>query len=490
VEESHFVFVHLSKGTFHCLPDDYQIDDPSVSDIRAALHPTFQKADIERLDSNTDLSRDLFGKNYLPGFVGLNNHNKTDCINAVVQALAHVTPIRNYFLAQTTMMEDETLGTKKNHTSIRSAVQVTAAFGELVRKLWSNERFKSTVDPHILVQAISVASKKRFRVGVQAEAGELTAWLLHQLHLGTGGGRKAGSSIVHKTFQGNIRVTTKEVKKLDTGIQAVEDDDRLGSDDEEEAEKTEKVDEKVMVEESTKDTNFLQLTLDIPEKPLFRDEAGGLVIPQEPLVNVLKKFDGETFSDIVARSGTTQRKRYRLLKLSDYLILHLDRFKSNNYNREKNPTIVAFPVKNLDLHEYVFPDRERPVFPSEEEVRSMSVKEIKQALKQFGKEDASKGAVEKAELVEAAVQLLTKELPDLFADKYDLVANITHENPAVVGREEKVDPLQEGSYKCHVHHRATNQWYEIQDLHVQEIMPQQIGVSESYVLIFRRTGLK
>ena len=86
--------------------------------------------------------------------------------------------------------------------------------------------------------------------------------------------------------------------------------------------------------------------------------------------------------------------------------------------------------------------------------------------------------------------LLVRDLPDLLADKYDLVANITHENPADVGREEKVDPLQEGSYKCHVIHRATSQWYEIQDLHVQEIMPQQIGVSESYVLIFRRTGLK
>ena len=88
------------------------------------------------------------------------------------------------------------------------------------------------------------------------------------------------------------------------------------------------------------------------------------------------------------------------------------------------------------------------------------------------------------------IDVATKELPDLLANKYDLVANITHQNPADVGREEKVDPLQEGSYKCHVQHRATGQWYEIQDLHVQEIMPQQIGISESNVLIFRRSGLK
>lgn len=118
------------------------------------------------------------------------------------------------------------------------------------------------------------------------------------------------------------------------------------------------------------------------------------------------------------------------------------------------------------------------------------VKEIKDTLKRFGREDLHKNTLEKTDLVEKAVQFLTKELPDLLTNKYDLVANITHQNPADVGREEKVDPLQEGSYKCHVQHRATGQWYEIQDLHVQEIMPQQIGISESYVLIFRRSGLK
>merc|ERR1719491_928931 len=36
VDEGHAVFVHLSQGTFHCLPDDYLIQDPSLSDISAA----------------------------------------------------------------------------------------------------------------------------------------------------------------------------------------------------------------------------------------------------------------------------------------------------------------------------------------------------------------------------------------------------------------------------------------------------------------------
>ncbi|EEC46773.1 predicted protein [Phaeodactylum tricornutum CCAP 1055/1] len=403
VEESHFVFVHLTNGTFHCLPDDYEIKDTSLVDIQDALHPKFSPSEIRTIDTHTELSRDLFGRRYLPGFVGLNNLHKTDCVNAAVQALAHVQPLRDFFLSKS--HNESLLSSKKSQASNRLAHHVAQCFGELVRKIWSSKRFKSTVDPHMLIQAIATASKKRFKVGVQAEAGELVAWLLHRLHVGTGGGRKAGSSIVHKTFQG------KEGLKMNDQEVLVE------------------------IEETATDTHFLQLTLDIPEKPLFRDEDGGLVIPQEPLVSVLKKFDGVTFSDALNRSGVAQRKRYQLLKLPDYLILHLARFKDNRYTKEKNPSIVMFPVKNLDLGEYVH--KEKQSLPTEEQIRGMTVRQ-----------------------------------------KYDLVANITHESPA-----------DDGHYKCHVQHQATRQWYEIQDLHVQEIMPQQIGLSECYLLIFRKSGL-
>lgn len=111
---------------------------------------------------------------------------------------------------------------------------------------------------------------------------------------------------------------------------------------------------------------------------------------------------------------------------------------------------------------------------------------MKELLKSYGEEGLAKHAIEKSELLDATINFVTKSLPDMLSDKYDLVANITHESPADVGREGKHDPLQEGSYKCHVQHKASNQWYEMQDLHVQETMAQLIGVSESYLLIFER----
>lgn len=43
-----------------------------------------------------------------------------------------------------------------------------------------------------------------------------------------------------------------------------------------------------------------------------------------------------------------------------------------------------------------------------------------------------------------------------------------------------------GDSVIYLSRQATHQWYEIQDLHVQETMPQMIGLSESYVLIYQR----
>jgi len=38
----------------------------------------------------------------------------------------------------------------------------------------------------------------------------------------------------------------------------------------------------------------------------------------------------------------------------------------------------------------------------------------------------------------------------------------------------------------HVKQQSSDQWYEIQDLHVSETMPQLIGLSESLLTIYQR----
>ena len=55
--------------------------DHSLEDIKYNLDPKY--IDLN-LDKNTEESRALDGTTFLPGFVGLNNLNKSDYFNVVI----------------------------------------------------------------------------------------------------------------------------------------------------------------------------------------------------------------------------------------------------------------------------------------------------------------------------------------------------------------------------------------------------------------------
>lgn len=66
------------------------------------------------------------------GFIGLNNLKRTDYISVVVHALAHIPPLRDFFL-----LSSNTDFTHKSPLLLR--------FGELLRKIWSPYNIKNTV---------------------------------------------------------------------------------------------------------------------------------------------------------------------------------------------------------------------------------------------------------------------------------------------------------------------------------------------------------
>ena len=182
-----------------------------------------------------------------------------------------------------------------------------------------------------------------------------------------------------------------------------------------------------------KDLNFLYLTLDVPPTPLFKDTQGGNIVPQIPLFDVLTKYNGVRLTDTV-RAGVQSRRRYVITKLPKFLVFHFARFSKNNFTAEKNPTIVHIPVKDLELKDQF-------------------------ALEGIASQEAT---------------------------KYDLLANACHDLPAGLDKDGRKEPLQHGTYRVHVKQQSSDQWYEIQDLHVSETMPQLIGLSESLLTIYQR----
>ncbi|KAG5252478.1 U4/U6.U5 tri-snRNP-associated protein [Salix suchowensis] len=385
LEAGHHVYVNLRTEKVYCLPDGYEIIDPSLDDIRHVLNPRFTRDQVKQLDKNRQWSRALDGSDYLPGMVGLNNIKETDFVNVTIQSLMRVTPLRNFFLIP------------ENYQHCKSPL--VQRYGELTRKIWHARNFKGQVSPHEFLQAVMKASKKRFRIGQQSDPVEFMAWLLNTLHANLRTSKK-NNSIIYECFQGELEVVKEIPNKAIT-------------------EKKENGD----IFTETSRMPFLMLGLDLPPPPLFKDVMEKNIIPQVPLFNILKKFDGETVTEVVR--PRVARMKYRVIRLPQYLILHMQRFKKNNFFIEKNPTLVNFPVKNLELKDFI-------PLPMPKEIERLR-------------------------------------------SKYDLIANIVHDGKP-----------NEGFYRVFVQRKSEELWYEMQDLHVSETLPQMVALSEAYLQIYEQ----
>ncbi|XAR69463.1 Ubiquitinyl hydrolase 1 [Bertholletia excelsa] len=397
LEAGHHVYINLRTERVYCLPDGYEINDPSLDDIRHVLNPRFTREQVEELDRNKQWSRALDGSDYLPGMVGLNNIKETDFVNVTIQSLMRVTPLRNFFLIP------------ENYQHSKSPL--VHRFGELTRKIWHARNF----NPHEFLQAVMKASKKRFRIGAQSDPVEFMSWLLNTLHADLRSSKRS-SSIIHQCFQGELEVI-KEIHSRPFLEQ------KENGNEQNNGSIADGGTERDNVVTETSRMPFLMLGLDLPPPPLFTDVMEKNIIPQVPLFNILKKFDGELVTEVVR--PRIARMRYHVTRLPQYLILHMRRFTKNNFFVEKNPTLVNFLVKNLELKDYI----PLPTLKQNEKLRP----------------------------------------------KYDLIANIVHDGKP-----------GEGSYRVFVQRKSEELWYEMQDLHVSETLPQMVALSEAYMQIYEQ----
>ena len=302
LQVGHCMFMRLDSGRTFCLPDNYEVKDPSLQDIQHVLDPTFTEREITTIDSR-GWSRDLDGKEYMPGLVGLNNMKANDYANVVLQAVLRVTPIRDFFLR------------RENYSGV--STPLLERFGELVRKTNNDKAFRGHVSPHDFMQSVMAKSDNRFNMETQGDPVQFFSWLLNALHLDLTGGDRSKASVISESLQGEIEVTTL----AGTGAARKSATDVVQR------------------------IPYLMLTLDLPPAPLFKDAMEKIVIPQIPIGDLLTKFDGMTIQDDV-RLG---RRKMRLLSLPRFLAISVKRFLRNQFFMEKNPTIVNFPARGLEM---------------------------------------------------------------------------------------------------------------------------------------------
>ena len=395
LEDDHHVYINLESEKVYVLPEGYEVRSKSLEDIKFQVDPSLPKDEVNKLDTEPKNAWDLIGRKYIPGYIGMNNIKANDYFNVVMHALSHVAPLRNYFMLE----------------NLKEKSQLAQRFSTLVRKVWNPRAFKAHVSPHELLQAIALQSGKKFNLTEQSDPVEFLSWFLNNLHLALGGSKtKPGTSVVQKVFQGKLKVESQQITaRADAGDRLRFEDDHVKTDIQ----------------------RFMILTLDLPAAPLFQDELDRNIIPQVPLTTILSKYDG-----LRAQERLNTRVRYRLLHpLPPYLLFHIKRFSQNKFVSERNPTIVTFPVRSLDMSPYVEPNPS--IFPASEPIW------------------------------------------------YDLVANIIHE--AVRTRDDSVEGEAERKvWRVQLRDKAHDQWLQVQDLFVENASADTLFTKESYLQVWER----
>lgn len=308
LQNEHHVFVNLTSKKFYCLSDDYEFEHPSLDDIIYNIDPKIEN--IDKLDEEIKISRSLIGLNYFPGYIGLNNLKKTDSLNCIIQGLSKLKHFRNFMFQY----------------QVNNATPLTNALSEIIKKLWNPYNFKSQVNPLTFLEIVEKLSSRKFKIGNESDPFQFLIWILNTIHQELSGSKVLTKhSPITDYFSGKLIMKTQFVP-----IKSSKEDICP-------------IDKKVIP--------FLSLSMDLPPMPLFKDKLEKKQIPQLPLYDLFSKYDGITETQI-PHEEKVEKKTFCIEQLPEYLIIHYKRFSISNNVKEKNFTIVNFPVKNLDLIDY------------------------------------------------------------------------------------------------------------------------------------------
>lgn len=293
--ESHHVFINFTNLKVYVLPENYEVKGKGLDDIKYQVLPTYNEQDVSKLHKGDAKGRDLNGVDYIPGYIGLNNMKANDYENVIIQALSHVSSVRDVLLVS---------GVEKFKN------ELCKRFVILVKKLWSSLLFKSHVSPHEFLQYVSVLSNKKFAIGEQKDPKDFLVWSLNALSKGF---KEDGEGVINKSFQGKIQILSKPKNA-----------------------------------ESFKEINtkFWLLTLELPSVPVLKDTKTTRQIQQVKLSQLLDIY--EKGQEVLLANGEV--RKYKILKSPRYLILHFNRFKDKNLDidlslKDRNQTMVDFPLE-------------------------------------------------------------------------------------------------------------------------------------------------
>ena len=452
LSEQHHLFINLETRSIYCLPDDYELtDDYSNIDkknenllfqIKQNLLPVYSKREIQLIDKiSSNFYTSLGGDSFLPGFLGLGYVKNCQYFNVVIQSLSHLKKFRNFFLEYNIKIDNK-------DDSIEIFIK---KLSEIIKKLWNYSSFKTHIDQRECLQLLEKASNKKFLISNNnndipisdgTKSNNINNFDLNNGNIGNDiivNGNYNSMKVNHETvaqyhnniieFLSWILNTLKNFlnkKKMENiieenfqGLVQVETYTILKEAD---SNKNLKPDESIKILDGV---NYIYTKKKVRFLYLTMD------LPMVPLfkdskekiaipqINIYELFKKYNGEKFTEDPTKAQRKKFKILSLPKYLILIFKRFENNSFFMEKNPTIVNFPLENLIIEE--------------------------NGILNNNKKEK------------------TKKI-------YSLISNIIHDGKP-----------GDSNYRVQIKNKERNEWYEIQDIHVQKILAESVAVCESYI---------
>ncbi|KAH8583288.1 assembly defective 1 like ubiquitin C-terminal hydrolase with a UBP finger at the N-terminus [Cryptosporidium sp. chipmunk genotype I] len=434
LELGHHLFINLTNSSIICLPNDYEIYEHSLEDIKKYLQPRFNSDIIS--SSLYNVSRTFDGIEFFPGFIGLSNFGNNDSLNSIILILSQITEFRDLCLSY--QLYDREIEKRIPDPLLFNII-------ESIQKIYNPHNLKGKFSPYNLAKIIERKSNGKFsfskvsnistpsnsfiqsnistQKSVIIDPMALFSWIIYNLkkkidkYLGKfqvkfipdveKNANNTHMNIINACIKGKLY--NKSSKYPNNNFSEPNKNKLMRSKKSSELKLTESICFNCL---SLTLPSIIETTMGISNSAQSNEDKTVLQIPIYQLLDS-KFFSSSSSSQLIS-------------KLPCYLFIHISRFSKTNLNLEKNKTLVSFPLIDLDLSPYIHPD-------------SISLNPC---------------------------------------TKYNLIANISHKGS-----------IQNGKFLTQLLHPARNEWIEIEDINVKIVLPQAILLNETYILTYKRSDL-
>eukprot|EP01119_Soliformovum_irregulare_P001496 TRINITY_DN111_c0_g1_i2.p1 TRINITY_DN111_c0_g1~~TRINITY_DN111_c0_g1_i2.p1 ORF type:complete len:729 (-),score=230.36 TRINITY_DN111_c0_g1_i2:567-2753(-) len=430
VDQIHSICVNTSSGLGWCYLCDRELPPAAQEEIFAEMG--FDVNGDDELEVKKESQEE---EKKMTGTVGLGNLGNTCYLNATLQSLVHLPPLKRLFLHGSQIITER----RRSPTSSKIPKDLlTKSFTRLWTMLWAPSNYKS-VAPKETLQALRLVSRSLFGGYAQQDAHEALRTIIDQLHTELAGSSaystENNSSVVSDIFEGMLQssvtcqtcqyVSVTREKFFDVSLSIPTQKktqepkgwwDYLGS----------------FVWSGFSETDLSECFSEFISAEDLKSENKYMCEKCKQLRPAKKQISFLSFQPSLENNTPRSKnamKQYRFNILPPVLTIHLKRFRYDAYFAGKIGNSVKFPIDKFSLAPFC-------VEPAD--------------------------ANEKRELAENS--------------NYELMAIINHRGG-----------MGGGHYVAYARAgRSSSRWFEFDDSYVSEVSIDKVKSVEAYILFYQR----